>query len=161
MKKNALAKALESMQKYPLVLHSGRECAILDGFGSGICGMLDKQLTLYRDENPNCRLTEREVDVKEKTILEEVKSILGEKRNEQKAKEKIWELPDNLNDTLEALYQKYDNLDDEFDQLVGGMKDEDTATERVAVNDFMPARVVVPGGCFDIVLLVDTQETAG
>lgn len=44
MKKVALSKALESLRKYPLMLQSGRDCAILDGFGAGICGMLDEKL---------------------------------------------------------------------------------------------------------------------
>lgn len=38
MKKHALTKALASLRKYPLMLRTGRDCAILDGFGNGICG---------------------------------------------------------------------------------------------------------------------------
>lgn len=44
MKKHALMKALASLQKYPLTLRTGRDCAILDGFGAGICRMLDEKL---------------------------------------------------------------------------------------------------------------------
>lgn len=44
MKKHTLMKALTSLQKYPLMLKSGRDCAILDGFGVSICSMLDEKL---------------------------------------------------------------------------------------------------------------------
>lgn len=43
-KKHSLTKALESLRKYPLMLRSGRDCVILDGFGVGICRMLDEKL---------------------------------------------------------------------------------------------------------------------
>lgn len=160
MKRHALAKALDSLKKYPLVLYSGRECAILEGFGPGICAMLDKQLTAHRGENPNCSLDEHGIDVKERTILQEVKSILEEKRNEPKAPAEQLKLPENLNDTLEALYRKYDSLDDEFDWLVNGKKSANEP-EKIDANEFMPPKVVVPAGSFEIKLLVDTQETAG
>lgn len=160
MKKHALAKALESMKKYPLVFYSGRECAILEGFGPGICAMLDKQLTNYRDEHPNCPLDEHHIDVKERTILQEVKSILEEKRNAPKKDDVKLKLPENLDDTLEALYRKYDNMDDEFDRLVTG-KMGAKEPEKIDANAFMPPKIVVPAGSFEMVLLVDTQETAG
>lgn len=44
MKKHSLMKALTSLQKYPLMLKSGRDCAILEGFGVSICRMLDEKL---------------------------------------------------------------------------------------------------------------------
>lgn len=44
MKKHALLKALTSLRKYPLFIKTGRDCAILDGFGVGICRMLDEKL---------------------------------------------------------------------------------------------------------------------
>lgn len=172
MKRHALAKALESIKKYPLVLYTGRECAILEGFGPGICAMLDKQLTVHRGENPNRSIDAHDIDVKEKTILQEIKSILEDKRNEFKVVDERLKLPANLDDTLEALYRKYDNMDDEFDRLVMGKKDTkvtemetemetEAETETIDVNEFMPPKVVVPAGSFEIVLLVDTQETAG
>lgn len=160
MKRHALAKALDSLKKYPLVLCSGRECAILEGFGSGICAMLDKQLLIYRGDNSNCSLDKHNIDVKEKTILHEVKSILEDKRNEPRMDEEQLKLPENLDDILEALYRKYDNIDDEFDRLVSGEKGTQVP-ETTDPSEFMPPKVVVPSGSFNIVLLVDTQETAG
>ncbi|CAD5118999.1 DgyrCDS7655 [Dimorphilus gyrociliatus] len=43
----AYEKALRSLRKYPLVLESGAECKILDGFGSKICKVLDEKLADY------------------------------------------------------------------------------------------------------------------
>lgn len=160
MKKHSLSKALESLEKYPLVLYTGRECAILEGFGPGICAMLDNQLAIHRRENPSCLIGSQYTDVKEKSILQEIKSILGKKRNETKVSTDALKLPKNLDDTLEALYRKYDNIDDEFDRLVSG-KTGVEATENIATNDHMPPRVLIPAGSFKVVLLVDTQETAG
>ncbi|XP_046392978.1 crossover junction endonuclease MUS81 isoform X2 [Ischnura elegans] len=42
--KYVYSKALASLNKYPLVLKSGRECAILQHFGVKLCSMLDKKL---------------------------------------------------------------------------------------------------------------------
>lgn len=44
MRKHSLIKALDSLRKYPLMLKTGRDCSILDGFGTGICRMLDERL---------------------------------------------------------------------------------------------------------------------
>ncbi|XP_046985109.1 crossover junction endonuclease MUS81 isoform X1 [Schistocerca americana] len=38
------AKALRSLKKYPLPLRSGKECRILQNFGTKICDMLDRKL---------------------------------------------------------------------------------------------------------------------
>nr|CAG4646264.1 EOG090X06E6 [Macrothrix elegans] len=38
------SKALKSLQRYPLVLQSGRECKVLQHFGEGLCKLLDDKL---------------------------------------------------------------------------------------------------------------------
>lgn len=43
--------ALESLRKYPIPLNSGRECKILQGFGTKLCQMLDDKLAQYNKEN--------------------------------------------------------------------------------------------------------------
>ncbi|TPP58099.1 Crossover junction endonuclease MUS81 [Fasciola gigantica] len=43
-------KALSSLKKYPLVLQSGKECRILEGFGPKLCDMLDEKLANYAEE---------------------------------------------------------------------------------------------------------------
>lgn len=47
-------KAISSLKKYPLPLHSGKEAKILQNFGDGICKMLDEKLEKHYAENgPN------------------------------------------------------------------------------------------------------------
>ncbi|KAM6160638.1 crossover junction endonuclease MUS81 isoform 2-T2 [Erethizon dorsatum] len=41
-------KALRSLQRYPLPLHSGKEAKILQHFGDGLCRMLDERLQQHR-----------------------------------------------------------------------------------------------------------------
>jgi len=36
--------ALKSLQKYPLLLHSGQECKVLKNFGPGLCKIIDEKL---------------------------------------------------------------------------------------------------------------------
>nr|SVE79496.1 EOG090X06E6 [Daphnia magna] len=38
-------KALKSLQKYPLVLESAKECKVLQHFGDGLCKIIEKKLT--------------------------------------------------------------------------------------------------------------------
>lgn len=40
-------KALETLEKYPLTLFTGRDCAILECFGPKMCQMLDDKLEVY------------------------------------------------------------------------------------------------------------------
>nr|CAG4641699.1 EOG090X06E6 [Eurycercus lamellatus] len=48
--KYAYGKALKSLQKYPLRLHSGKECKVLAHFGAVLCDQLDKRLEKYVSE---------------------------------------------------------------------------------------------------------------
>lgn len=43
-------KALDSLNKYPLTLFSGHDCAILENFGAKICQMLDERLDKHLKE---------------------------------------------------------------------------------------------------------------
>lgn len=43
-------KALDSLNKYPLTLFSGHDCAILESFGPKICQMLDEKLEQHLNE---------------------------------------------------------------------------------------------------------------
>lgn len=153
MKKFTLTKALESLKKYPLVLYSGRDCAILDGFGSGICAMIDKQLQVYRESNPGRLLDEQQMDVKEKSIIFDVQTVFKEKR--AKKRNPINDFKEKLDDTLEALLN-----DNAFDQDVD-MIPTTVMTQPITHMDFMPSKVRMESGKFQIILLVDTQETAG
>ncbi|CAH8586627.1 unnamed protein product [Schistosoma rodhaini] len=46
----AYRKALSSLKKYPLLLQSGKECTILEGFGAKLCDFLDEKLNNYADD---------------------------------------------------------------------------------------------------------------
>ncbi|XP_055303441.1 crossover junction endonuclease MUS81 [Sitodiplosis mosellana] len=151
MKKYALAKALESLKKYPLVLYTGRDCAILEGFGSGICSMIDKQLQVYRDTNPGRLLDEQQMDVKEKSIILDVKTAFEKKRAKRNP---IKDFKEKLDDTLEALLN--DNAFDEDIYMIPPVM-----TQPIPQMDFMPEKVRLGSCTFKIILLVDTQETAG
>lgn len=151
MKKFTLAKALESLKKYPLVLYSGRDCAILDGFGNGICAMIDKQLQVYRDSNPGKLLDEKQMDVKEKSIIFDIKTKIDKKRVK---KNPIIDFKEKLDDTLEALLMN-NAIDQDIDMLPSVM------TQPTTSMDFMPSKPRLQSGQFKIILLVDTQETAG
>lgn len=45
--------ALESLRSYPLPLASGRECAVLRGFGPTLCNRIDEELKQYRENAKN------------------------------------------------------------------------------------------------------------
>lgn len=47
--------ALTSLQKYPLVLKNGQECAILKGFGKKLCAYLDKKIEENQKPKPNTK----------------------------------------------------------------------------------------------------------
>lgn len=154
MKKHALAKALESIQKYPLVLYSGRDCAILDGFGCSICAMLDKQLEVYKASNPGKLLNEKQMEVKEKSIIFDVKNAFEKQRNKIDPIDEF----NKLDDTLEALLN---GISGNFDENVKTANDIQLPSTSSANNIFMSQQQRLIAGKFKIILLVDTQETAG
>lgn len=127
------------------------DCAILDGFGSGICAMIDKQLQVYRDANPGQILDEKQMDVKEKSIIHDIAAMIDKKRVK---KNPIIDFKEKLDDTLEALLAE-NAFDQDFDMLPSVM------SQPTASMDFMPPKVRLQTGKFKIILLVDTQETAG
>lgn len=148
MKKMALAKALESLEKYPLVLHSGRDCAILEGFGSSICAMIDKQLEAFRSSHPNKVPSEQEIEKKEKSVIFDLHGVLEQEK--QKKHNPIEDFK-KLDDTLEALLNG-GNTD--FDDLANVIDD-------LEKDPWTKHKRALRAGQFKIILLVDTQETAG
>lgn len=114
LKKHALTKAVESIGKYPLVLHSGRDCCMLDGFGSKICRMLDTKLEQHKLAH---------------TIRSEV------------------EHNQSVQDVLQIAKKR----------MVKARKQQNEPIARQLES----TNLVIPSGYFEIILLVDTQETAG
>lgn len=110
LRKHSLVKALDSLSKYPLVLENGHDCSILDGFGSKICLMLDRQLKLHFEHQI---APELEIDLSIQDVIK----------------------------NAHELYVKSKELQKEPTQEV-------------------PSLVIISDS-FEIILLVDTQETAG
>ncbi|KAG7189039.1 hypothetical protein KM043_008631 [Ampulex compressa] len=53
------SRALESLKKYPLPLRTGKDCIILQHFGSKLCSMLDKKLLEHEKQNSISRNEDR------------------------------------------------------------------------------------------------------
>lgn len=172
-KKFALAKALESLKKYPLALYSGRDCSILEGFGTGICTMLDEQLKVYQNANPgSALLNEAELELMEQTIICDVSRKIEEKVNE-KVQDNGRKVGSLLSDTMEALFQKYGDLDepenfDRCDSLQDKEKNDAEMPFELTPPDSVRTqfvyecpKIIVKKNSYKIILLVDTQETAG
>ncbi|KAG5320658.1 MUS81 endonuclease, partial [Pseudoatta argentina] len=140
---NHFAKALDSLKRYPLPLESGKECIILQHFGTKLCSMLDKKLEEYRRQkstrvvdacvfkasssNEDCTTTSRKKPVEEcQTIeIQEKTTVCEQAKNTKKnAPERLV----NINDI--------------------GPKEADR-------------QIFFEPNTFDIILLVDTQETCG
>ncbi|KYQ50197.1 Crossover junction endonuclease MUS81 [Trachymyrmex zeteki] len=140
---NHFAKALDSLKRYPLPLESGKECIILQHFGTKLCSMLDKKLEEYRRQgstravdacfsnagssNEDCTATSRRkpveecqtVEVQEKTTVS--KQAKNTKRNP----------PERLVNANNIALKEADR------------------------------QISLEPNTFDIILLVDTQETCG
>lgn len=181
-KRFALAKALESLKKYPLVLHSGRDCSILEGFGNGICSMLDEQLKVYKCENPRrLFLNAKELEMRERTLIEDVQYLLED--NERKDAELDEQSEEqrqpvanvdkqstkrrDAEDDMEVLFMKYGSIvePDRFHSMQQSKQNAFDAplpveTKRARIAEDC-SRIRVKRNTFKIVLLVDTAETAG
>lgn len=179
MKRFALTKALESLRRYPLPLTSGRECCILDGFGPTICAMLDKQLAVHRLAQTRVEQSPA-VDSGRRAVLE----MIGERvvEEQQKRQKQSTEQPpvqasrkdnDKQSSVLD-LYRKYNEPEPKLPVLASnvnkvtctGSTTTSSSALSVPIGDKAaevppPPVVIVKQGTFDIVLLVDTAETAG
>ncbi|KAJ6636170.1 Crossover junction endonuclease MUS81 [Pseudolycoriella hygida] len=134
MKKHALMKALDSLRKYPLVLRTGRDCAILDGFGEGICRMLDEKL-----QRENHVVSEQKLD----ESLKEAVKIASRRINQDKRRQ--------IKETVVGPSTVANAIREDF-QMPG---DSEPCSSECSDTVFMT------GGSFTIILLVDTAETVG
>lgn len=142
--RNHFAKALDSLRRYPLPLESGKECIILQHFGTKLCSMLDKKLEEHRrqegsstkavdacfseaDSNGGRAITSRIESTEECKIVEvqEKTAIVKQAKNIKKIASK-------------RLINAIENASREIDKQIS-----------------------LEPSTFDIVLLVDTQETCG
>lgn len=132
-----LRQALEALRSYPLPLFSGRECAVLRGFGSTLCQRLDEELREFQALEKQSKLPPAVGTPKSSTQYEEqvqqVVKVVQKKRQKQQ-KEATKEKPKKLTKKAQM-------------ELAA-------AEERERVVHMVP-------GSYRIVLLVDTQETSG
>lgn len=157
MRRVAFAKALDSLQRYPLVLQTGRDCCILDGFGSTICQMLDKQLAVHRANvkapppKPMIGSNDRENNNKQQEILQKVREEMVKASRKRNKPLQVVECTSKKQPTVADLWNKYD-----MQQPATNRAAEDAAEITPTTSP-----IVVDKNTFDIILLVDTQETAG
>ncbi|XP_012062760.1 PREDICTED: crossover junction endonuclease MUS81 [Atta cephalotes] len=142
---NHFAKALDSLKRYPLPLESGKECIILQHFGTKLCSMLDKKLEEYKRQESTTVVddcvsksgsNEDYTAMSRKKLVEECQTVeVQEKTTVSKNIKQAKNIKKNM---LEKLVNANDI----------GLKEADRQIS------FEP-------NTFDIILLVDTQETCG
>lgn len=140
---NHFTKALDSLKRYPLPLESGKECIILQHFGTKLCSMLDRRLEEHRRQEPTKAVDacvsgaggneDRTVTSRKKPVEE---SIIAEVAQEKTAVAK------QARNAKKSAPKRLANAND----VAFGQADRQISLEP---------------GTFDIVLLVDTQETCG
>lgn len=143
MKKHALTKALTSLKKYPLLLKSGRDCAILDGFGTGICRMLDERL-----QREGISVNEQKHDESMREAVNKARIQINREKLGQRKK------------AVATVVNQIPNANDgESSSSNIQMTEVQPRVERPEVQNVNT--IFMCGGSFEIFLLVDTQETAG
>lgn len=132
------AKALDSLRRYPLPLESGKECIILQHFGTKLCAMLDKKLEEHRRRESIKVACISETGSNEDLAAASTKKSVGECTIEVQEKTSIVKHARNTKKNTKRLVNANEFISIEADRQIS----------------FQPST-------FDIVLLVDTQETCG
>jgi crossover junction endonuclease MUS81 len=134
-------KALQSLRKYPLPLASGKECIILQHFGTKLCSMLDRKLQEHRKEQSQTQATDTrivEVDDNEDRIAMPRKEPV--RKNE--FVEKTTLVTKQAENTKKIASKRLVNADE-------------------IVSKDTNKQICLEPNSFDIILLIDTQETCG
>ncbi|XP_025262510.1 crossover junction endonuclease MUS81 isoform X3 [Camponotus floridanus] len=126
-------KALDSLKRYPLPLESGKECIILQHFGTKLCSMLDKKLEEQRRHESVKTIVDADC------ITASRKQLLDDKVVE--TQEKTARVRQARN-TKQSAPKKLANIDEIASKENG-------------------RQIYLESNAFDIILLVDTQETCG
>ncbi|KAH8387370.1 hypothetical protein KR093_006651 [Drosophila rubida] len=129
-----LRQALEALRNYPLPLYSGRECAVLRGFGPTLCQLIDDELQQLRalEKQTSSAATTLNSSQYEQQVQQVVK-VVQRKRSKQQQKP----------------------------QLPKPKKLTKKAQQELAAAEERERVVEMPPGSYRIVLLVDIQETSG
>lgn len=136
------AKALNSLRRYPLPLESGRECIILQHFGTKLCSMLDRKLEEHRRQESTKAVDARSSEAGSK---EDRTAILRKKPAE------VCQVVEIQKKTVVAK-QARNAKKNAPKRLVNANAIASKETNR---------QISFEPNTFDIVLLVDTQETCG
>lgn len=123
-----LKEALEALKMYPLPLASGRECAILRGFGSTLCNLIDEEMKKQQSQAQTISLNSSLY----KKDIQQVVEV--HKKSKKKPVEEPKEKPVKLTK-----------------KQLKAMKEEEERIKQVTMSP----------NAFNIILLVDIQETSG
>lgn len=135
---NHFSKALDSLKRYPLPLESGKECIILQHFGAKLCSMLDKKLEEHRRQE-----SAKAVDCFSKIGSNDNCTAISRKKSIEECK--IVEIQEKT--------------------VVVKQTKKNTSRRLANANEIVSTKayrqISLEPTTFDIVLLVDTQETCG
>lgn len=136
------AKALNSLKKYPLPLESGKECIILQNFGTKLCSMLDKKLEEHRRQE-----SAKALDNHNLASSKDCAVALRKKDNVIELQE-----DDAIKVRKETVSKQTRNTENNGSKNLN--------TNEVIAKD-VAEQICLEPNTFDILLLVDTQETCG
>lgn len=137
------AKALDSLRRYPLPLESGRECIILKHFGVKLCSMLDRKLEEHRRQESTKTIDARSSEAGGK---EDCTAALRERPIEECQVIEIQEKTVVAKQTKHAKKNAPKRL---------------VNANEITSKEAEYRQIFLEPSTFDIVLLVDTQETCG
>lgn len=138
--RNHFTKALDSLKRYPLPLESGKECIILQHFGTKLCSMLDKKLEEHRR-----RESTKAVDASNIVSKDDGATTRG-KKPEEEEECKILEVQ------KKTVVEQSKNIKKNASRRSANANKIATDANR---------QISLEPNAFDIILLVDTQETSG
>ncbi|XP_014471574.1 PREDICTED: crossover junction endonuclease MUS81, partial [Dinoponera quadriceps] len=138
--RNHFAKALHSLRKYPLPLESGRDCIILQHFGTKLCSMLERKLEEHRKQESDNVIDVAAVSNDEKY------AIISEKTKEDRT------IGNEIQEKT-VMVRQAKNIKKNISK--GLVSANEIASRQV------DRQIHFEPNTFDIILLVDTQETCG
>lgn len=151
-------RALAALEKYPLQMATGKDCLILDGFGKGICEMLDKKLERFRAQKSTvvqvpAVVSQIPIEPIEKTTLRRSKSF------GLASPEKAAPLAEKNNKGSTGPSKRLRKTKSENVIGITKLKQPVIALKPPEIQPDL--EILVSPGRFEIILLVDAQETIG
>ncbi|XP_015111968.2 crossover junction endonuclease MUS81 [Diachasma alloeum] len=182
------SKALEALRKYPLPLQSGKDCILLQHFGSKLCAMIDKRVQQHQAVQAPDQPEDNPLTIEKGLKI----SDDSKKQQEKNGNTPVMEISDDevlMDEPCSSKNARIVPLDE--DARVAPLDDEcimvdpgcsenfrmtprddqpmmriPSCSEREERNDepeplARPSRFSLMPTCFDIILLIDTQEVKG